>query len=115
MGISEAFVGEDSEEEIAMVEKDFNEEIKIVKSETNIRLCKLFSEKILTKSITLGKYAITKGQKISEDILENLTTKDYVEKIKNININELQTISKLDLEIVDGKGCQRVASVIKLL
>ena len=56
-----------------------------------------------------------KGYIINLGWAKNLTAKDYVEKIKNINISKLQTISKLGLEIVDGKGCLRVANAIKLL
>ena len=71
----------------------------------------IISEDQLECTETMGE----KGYIINLGRAKNLTAKDYVEKIKNININKLQTISKLDLEIVDGKGCQRIASVIKLL
>jgi len=48
-------------------------------------------------------------------LAENLTTENYVEKIKNINIEHLQKMSKLNLEIVDGQGCQRILDEMKLL
>ena len=47
-------------------------------------------------------------------LAENLTIKDYVEKIKNIKIENLQKMSELNLKFVDGQGCQRILNEMKL-
>ena len=55
------------------------------------------------------------GYIINLGLAENLTVNDYIEKIKNINIKNLQKISKLNLGIVDGQGCQRVLEQMEIL
>ncbi len=42
---------------------------------------------------------------INLDWANNLTIKDYVEIIKNINISKLKTNYKRGLKLVDDKGC----------
>lgn len=55
------------------------------------------------------------GYVIYLGLAENLTVNDYIEKIKNFNIEHLQKISELNLTLVDGQGCQRILNEMKLL
>ena len=55
------------------------------------------------------------GYLIYLGLAENLTVNDYIEKIKNFNIEHLQKISELSLTLVDGQGCQRILNEMKLL
>ena len=51
------------EEEIARIEKDFGDEIQIVKSETEKRLVDMLKGKTSSKSVTLGRKELAKGNR----------------------------------------------------
>jgi len=105
------------EEEIAVIEKDFNEEIKIVKSESDLRLRRLFSGKTATKSVTTGKHAIKKGQKISDEVLRKLVTKDLVKlSAKGVDsalVAEVEADAKEQIRILKSMIQEKITKLKK--
>jgi len=83
------------EEEIARIEKDFNDEIRIVKSETEKRLCSLLSGKTVKKSVTLGRHSFKKGEVLEDGILGKLNAKDLVQvSAKDVDEDELRELAE---------------------
>ncbi len=83
------------EEEIALIEKDYNDEIAIVKSETAKRMRGMLAGKNASKSTTVGKFSFKKGEAIEAADLEKLNIKDLV-KVPAQGVDEK---SLLDMEI----------------
>jgi len=75
------------EEEIALIEKDYNDEISIVKSETGKRMISLLVGKNASKSTTVGKVSFEKGQAIEEDRIVKMSLKDLA-KVPVTGANE---------------------------
>ncbi len=75
------------EEEIALIEKDYNDEIAIVKSETAKKIRSLLAGKNASKSTTVGKVSFKKGEKIQEEDIAKMSIKDLV-KVPGQGVDE---------------------------
>ena len=64
------------EEEISIIQKDYNDEIEIVKTETGKRMRGLLVGKKASKSTTVGKVSFKKGQVIEEQEIAKMGIKD---------------------------------------
>ncbi|MDC0142453.1 UDP-2,4-diacetamido-2,4,6-trideoxy-beta-L-altropyranose hydrolase [Candidatus Nitrosopelagicus sp.] len=74
-------------------------------------LVSVISEDQLECTRVMGK----EGHIIYLGLAKKLTIHDYVIGIKNLDIQNLQKISKLNLKLVDGQGCQRILDEMRLL
>ncbi len=87
------------EEEIARVEKDYNDEIKIVKSETDKRIRSLLKGGVFDKAVTLGKNKFKKGDLVSEELLDEISSRDLA-KIPVAGVDE-EAVKALEASCAD--------------
>ncbi len=84
------------EEEIRLIEKDFNEEIKIVKTETEKSLHNLLIGKQVSKSATVGRHSFKKGDILSEEIIQKVSLKDLPNiPAQGVDSDELQALADI--------------------
>ncbi|MBI5428720.1 MAG: DNA-directed RNA polymerase subunit beta [Nitrospinae bacterium] len=105
------------EEEIARIEKDYNDEIKIVKSETEKRLRSLLLDAVALKAATIGRHAVKKGQKLTEDLLEKLAAKDLAKlsakDVEPAGLQELEENCKDQVHILKTMMEEKIAKLKK--
>ena len=80
------------EEEISLIQKDYNDEIDIVKSETGKRMRGLLVGKKASKSSTVGKVSFKKGQVIEEQEIAKMGIKD-LSKVPAQGVDEKTLLS----------------------
>ncbi len=66
------------EEEVELIEKDYQDEIKIVRGETEKRLRVMLLGKTVSKAAAIGRRQVKKGQVLDEETLSVMTGKDMV-------------------------------------
>jgi DNA-directed RNA polymerase subunit beta len=82
------------EEEISLIEKDFNEEIKIVKTETEKGIANMLIGKPVSKNATVGKHSFKKGDVISEEMIQKISLKDLPSvPAQGVDSDELQVLA----------------------
>ena len=105
------------EEEISLIEKDFNDEIKIVRSETEKRIRLLLAGKPVAKAVTIGRHSFNKGDVIADEELQKIAMKDLakisVKGVESSEIEELENNCKDQVHILKTMMEDKVARLKK--
>ncbi|MZG54196.1 MAG: DNA-directed RNA polymerase subunit beta [Nitrospinae bacterium] len=105
------------EEEIALIEKDYNDEIAIVKSETTKKMLGLLVGKSASKSTTVGKASFKKGETIREEDIFKLSIKDLVkvpaQGVDEKALQQMEASSKEQVAILKSMLEEKVSRLKK--
>jgi DNA-directed RNA polymerase subunit beta len=105
------------EEEISRIEKDYSDEIRIVKSETEKRMCSLLVGKEATKSTTVGRVSFKKGEAIDDKLIAKMSIKDLakapVKSADEKTLLELEANCKNQVQILKSMLEEKVARLKK--
>ena len=105
------------EEEIALIEKDYNDEIAIVKSETAKRMRGMLAGKNASKAATIGKLSLKKGEAIEGAALDKLNIKDLVkvpaQGVSEKSLLEMESSSKDQVGILKSMLEEKVTRLKK--
>ena len=105
------------DEEIALIEKDYKDEIDIVKSETAKKIRGILVGKKASKSTTVGKVSLKKGEVIQEEEIVRLGVKDLVkisaEGVDQKVLLEMESSSKDQVTILKSMLEEKVSRLQK--